>query len=74
MGFLIQLLANESWIRLWYDRLVSLMEMPRCRAIRHGTPYNGANSQALTLDGINDYVDVGDFEIGGGVTFSVWVT
>ena len=46
---------------------------------RHGTPYNGVGwgkgkvAQALSLDGIDDYVDVGDFELGGAVTFSAWV-
>ena len=29
--------------------------------------------QALSLDGIDDYVDVGDFELGGAVTFLAWV-
>ena len=46
---------------------------------RDGTTFNGAGwsegklGQALSLDGVNDYVDVGDFEIGGAVTFAAWV-
>ncbi|MDG1173447.1 MAG: LamG domain-containing protein, partial [Opitutales bacterium] len=46
---------------------------------RHGTTYNGAAwaagkvGQALSLDGVDDYMDAGDFEIGGAVTFAAWV-
>jgi hypothetical protein len=46
---------------------------------RHGTTYNGAGwaagkvGQALSLDGVDDYLDAGDFEIGGAVTFAAWV-
>ena len=46
---------------------------------RHGTTHNGAGwaagkvGQALSLDGVDDYMDAGDFEIGGAVTFAAWV-
>ena len=46
---------------------------------RHGTTHNGAGwaagkvGQALSLDGVDDYIDAGDFEIGGAVTFAAWV-
>ena len=46
---------------------------------RLGTTYNGAGwaagkvGQALSLDGVDDYMDAGDFEIGGAVTFAAWV-
>jgi hypothetical protein len=46
---------------------------------RHGTTHNGTGwaagkvGQALSLDGADDYMDAGDFEIGGAVTFAAWV-
>ena len=30
-------------------------------------------NKALDFDGTNDYVDVGDFSLGGSLTFEAWM-
>ena len=32
-----------------------------------------ATNMAYSFDGVDDYIEVGVFEIGGAVTFSTWI-